>query len=662
MAASLLGLAFSLPYAIIFSTFTALPTLAAKLNAKPLPSRFDQAPNPDQEPMPPSLWHNRRADYRDVQKSQKEEEEKRLKEEKEKQEKAKQAQVQAVRDVQQQAINANNQAVALGKAGRFADAIVQHEKACKLDPSSQEFKINLSAAYCMYGDQRLKAGDAGGAAHLYRKSLVVLSNNALAGNKLSQAIKKLGMDPTLADNRIGLGDQLAAGGDLAGATLEYTLAMQLEPGAKTYTKMGDISVRYGQVQNALSWYRQATVKNPSYGPAHRGAGFAYMMLKDYTQAASSLRKAVIADPDDRASGQALVEIWRKQVASQPTLAENHLGLGTALQLSGDLDGAEAEYMKVEQLDRSNPQIGPARNSLVKARKHKEADKHREAAETFFSQGLKREALSELAQAAMMEPNNARYQFQLGEYLEAAGDYQNALAAYRKSVLIDPRNEEGARRMRELVGQLNKDQQQQQQQQQHQQHQKQQSARLPEQVPAQRIQLARPQEEQPSPVAVNANYKGVESSPYAGSFRTHDESPAREVEKRDIIERTPPEIKSAPSFNETAPPQAVSAGNNSGSNSGVHPVLKQAAELEQKGDFNGAVEALKAALPDNLSNPEFHHRIGMDLVNLGQTSEAISELRIASALDPANRIFAEDLARVLKIHQKSLSSTGAGEGR
>lgn len=660
MAVSSLGLAFSLPCTTIFNLsyllLAPLPTLAAKLNAKPLPSRFDQAPSPDQEPMPPSLWHNRRADYRDVQKSQKEEEEKRLKEEKEKQEKAKQAQVQAVKDVQQQAINANNQAVALGKAGRFADAIVQHEKACKLEPSSQEFKINLSAAYCMYGDQRLKAGDASGAAHLYRKSLVVLSNNALAGNKLSQAIKKLGMDPTLADNRIGLGDQLAAGGDLAGATLEYTLAMQLEPGAKTYTKMGDISVRYGQVQNALSWYRQATVKNPNYGPAHRGAGFAYMMLKDYTQAASSLRKAVIADPDDRASGQALVEIWRKQVATQPTLAENHLGLGTALQLSGDLDGAEAEYMKVEQLDRSNPQIGPARNSLVKARKHKEADKHREAAETFFSQGLKREALSELAQAAMMEPNNARYQFQLGEYLEAAGDYQNALAAYRKSVLIDPRNEEGARRMRELVGQLNKDQQQQQQPQ------KQQNARLPEQAPAQRIQLARPQEEQPSPVAVNANYKGVESSPYAGSFRTHDESPTREVEKRDIIERTPPEVKSTPSFNETAPAQAASGGGNAGSNSGVHPVLKQAAELEQRGDFNGAVEALKAALPDNLSNPEFHHRIGMDLVNLGQTSEAISELRIASALDPANRIFADDLARVLKIHQKSLSSTGAGEGR
>ena len=650
MAASLLGLAFSLPYAIIFSTFTSLPTLAAKLNAKPLPSRFDQAPNPDQEPMPPSLWHNRRADYRDVQKSQKEEEEKRLKEEKEKQEKAKQAQVQAVKDVQQQAINANNQAVALGKAGRFADAIVQHEKACKIDPSSQEFKINLSAAYCMYGDQRLKAGDASGAAHLYRKSLVVLSNNALAGNKLSQAIKKLGMDPTLADNRIGLGDQLAAGGDLAGATLEYTLAMQLEPGAKTYTKMGDISVRYGQVQNALSWYRQATVKNPNYGPAHRGAGFAYMMIKDYTQAASSLRKAVIADPDDRASGQALVEIWRKQVASQPTLAENHLGLGTALQLSGDLDGAEAEYMKVEQLDRSNPQIGPARNSLVKARKHKEADKHREAAETFFSQGLKREALSELAQAAMMEPNNARYQFQLGEYLEAAGDYQNALAAYRKSVLIDPRNEEGARRMRELVGQLNKDQQHQQHHQNHQQ--QQQNSRTPEQTPPQRIQLARPQEEQPSPVAVNTNYKGVESSPYAGNFRTHDESPTREVEKRDIIEKT----------TEPAPTQAASTANNSAVSVGIHPVLKQAAELEQRGDFNGAVEALKAALPDNLSNPEFHHRIGMDLVNLGQTSEAISELRIASALDPANRIFADDLARVLKIHQKSLSSNGAGEGR
>ncbi len=642
--------------------------LATKLNAKPLPrfSTFDRPAKDfsgqgsgNADPMPPSLWANRKPDYRDEQKRQKEEEAQKAQAEVQKAEKAKQEQVRAIKALQQEAINANNTAVGFGRVGRWAEAVSQHEKACKIDPGNEEFKRNLSAAYCKYGEQRLKQGDASGAAHLFRKSLGAASNNALAGQGLSQAIKKMGLDPALADNRIGLGDQLAAGGDLTGATLEYTLAMQLDPCAKTYTKMGDMSVRFGQIPNAVSWYRQAIVKDAGYGPAHRGMGFAYMMLKDFTSAASALRKAVIASGDDSAAGQALVEIWRKQVATQPTLAENHLGLGTALQLTGDLDGAESEYMKVEQLDRQNPQLTPARNSLAKARKHREAEKHREAAETFYGQGLKREALSELAQAAMMEPNNARYQFQMGEFLEGAGDYQNALAAYRKSVLIDPKNEEGARRMRELMSQFGQGQNQPRPQQQapspESEKARPQLQRTVQQPPPQaQITAPRAPQNQPGNSANQQIYQknmfegggaaqAGEPAPFTGSFATHDDRREGETTgdtgRRDMVERG----GEAPN---STPPRAAAKSEN--------PILQQVAALEMRGDFNGAVEILKNALPNNLQNPDIHHRLGLDLVNLGQTSEALSELRIASALDPGNRTYAEDLARVLKIHQRSLT--------
>ncbi len=656
---------------------TSQAALATKLNAKPLPrfSTFDRPAKDfsgqgsgNADPMPPSLWANRKPDYRDEQKRQKEEEAQKAQAEVQKAEKAKQEQARAIKALQQEAINANNTAVGFGRVGRWAEAVSQHEKACKIDPGNEEFKRNLSAAYCKYGEQRLKQGDASGAAHLFRKSLGAASNNALAGQGLSQAIKKMGLDPALADNRIGLGDQLAAGGDLTGATLEYTLAMQLEPCAKTYTKMGDMSVRFGQIPNAVSWYRQAIVKDAGYGPAHRGMGFAYMMLKDFTSAASALRKAVIANADDSAAGQALVEIWRKQVATQPTLAENHLGLGTALQLTGDLDGAESEYMKVEQLDRQNPQLTPARNSLAKARKHREAEKHREAAETFYGQGLKREALSELAQAAMMEPNNARYQFQMGEFLEGAGDYQNALAAYRKSVLIDPKNEEGARRMRELMSQVGQGQAQSREPKQQQANPAQGGERVrptlertgqqQPQAPmsgqrtqsiqqAQQIQpgnSANPQVYQKNMFEGGGAVQAGEAAPFTGSFATHDErresDTTGDTGKRDLVERGG---ETTPT---STPPRSTARVES--------PVLQQVSALELRGDFNGAVELLKNALPNNLQNPDIHHRLGLDLVNLGQTSEALSELRIASALDPGNKTYAEDLARVLKIHQRSLT--------
>ena len=63
-----------------------------------------------------------------------------------------------------------------------------------------------------------------------------------------------------------------------------------------------------------------------------------------------LRKAVILDNKDIAAGQTLVDLWRKQVASNPQIAENHLGLGGALQITGDLDGATLEYNKAGALD------------------------------------------------------------------------------------------------------------------------------------------------------------------------------------------------------------------------------------------------------------------------------------------------------------------------
>jgi len=632
---------------------------ATKLNAKPLPhagasSTWDRptkdfgaadSENP-REALPPSLWSSRRSDYRDDAKQKKEDEEKQAKLAKEKSEKAKQDQINAINQYKQSGIDANNKAVGLARQGRWQEAVGQAELAVKIDPANEEFRKNLSAARCECGKQRMAKGDVTGAAHMFRKALAARSDNAMAGNMLSAAIKKMGLDPALGDNRIGLGDQLQAAGDKESAYIEYQIAYQVEPNARTYTKMGDINVIFQQYPTALSWYKNAITKDPDYGPAHRGLGYLYIMAKDFPNAVSELRKAVIINPADAGAGQSLVEIWRKQVSAQPSLAENHLGLGAALQLTGDFDGAESEYAQVEQFDRQNAKLAPARNSLARARKHREAEKHKEAAETFFNQGLKGEALSEMTQALMIEPNSSRYNFQMGEYLEAAGNYNAALQAYQKSVIIDPKNEEGARRMRDLM------------------------SRGP----------ARPNQQQQSPVQQNQGNQGQSLAPqhsatapaknmfegtpqgltrpdapaFTGAFRTHDDPQGRPVnqfaDKREVI-------NTAENNSSRKPP--VQAANSDANN----PVLKQAADLEIKGDFAAAATLLKQALDANLQSPEVHHRLGLTLVNLGQTSEALSELRIASALDPANKTFADDLARVLRIHQRSLTSgSGSGEGQ
>ncbi len=133
----------------------------------------------------------------------------------------------------------------------------------------------------------------------------------------------MGLDPNLADNRLGIGDQLAAAGDIAGASIEYQQAMLLDPSARTYTKMGEMAMRYGPAQAAnavnLRFVRPSS-KTPTTDRHTAAWAISMLFMKDNTSAASELRKAVILDPKDTAAGQSLIDIWRRQVSLNPDLS------------------------------------------------------------------------------------------------------------------------------------------------------------------------------------------------------------------------------------------------------------------------------------------------------------------------------------------------------
>lgn len=112
---------------------------------------------------------------------------------------------------------------------------------------------------------------------------------------------------------------------------------------------------------------------------------------------------------------------------------------------------------------------------------------------------------------------------------------------------------------------------------------------------------------------------------------------------------------------------IAAGGTSGDNVGIGKaetssnaspdIFSEVAVKERARDFMGAVSILRE-MPD-LQNPEIHHRLAVNLLAAGQTSDAVSEFRIASCLKPADKAYAEDLARALSIHKRSLMSNNAG---
>lgn len=675
-----------------------IPAHATKMNAQPLPRERDLKNFEEGQTSAPVVsGFQRRPDYRVVEAEKKKAAEEAKKAAEEKAAKEQQAVGDNFKRRVQYALEQNNKGVSLGKAGRWSESIAAHEEACKYEPSNKQYKINLSAARCAYGQERLNARDFNTAANLFRQALAAAPDNGLAGRLLGEALKKMGRDPNNAETRIATGDQLAAVGDFEGASIEYQAAMQIEPTARTFVKVGDMALRYGQLTTATNWYRQALIKDPNFGPAHRQLGMLALAQKDYTGAGASLRKAVICDPRDAAAGQQLVEIWRRQVAQNPLLAENHLGLAGALQLTGDFAGADNEYRKLEALDPKHPGLPSGRASLQKALQHASAEKHKAAAETFFGQGLRREALAEITQAVMMEPRNAKYQFLMGETLESNGDYQGAYQAYLTCVLIDPENNrEAAARMREMqsgmknrgmqipqvnqvASQLAQPQQsvsQQMVQMQQQQQQQMQQPQVQQQQP--QVQQQQPMQQQaayPPPVPQKNVFEGGNGMQMAGNqygLRTHNESmPAagampQQMSQQQIMQQQAVAAQQqaiAAQQQQARQQQALAAQQQAAqkpnaansANSQVAEAISKAAQAEGDKNYDQAISILQGVAAKFLQNSEVHHRLAVNMLAAGRIADAISEFRIASALEPANRAYAEDLARALAIHKRSMVS-------
>ncbi|MBI4533949.1 MAG: tetratricopeptide repeat protein, partial [Candidatus Melainabacteria bacterium] len=287
---------------------------ATKLVAQPLPrERHDKDFSQAQTFITPPSYFQRRPDYRDEERQKKQAEDEARQANEQAKQKAQLEHIENLKKRQELAVEANNQAVALGKQGRWAEAIEAHETAVRYDSQNKQFRINLSAARTQLGQNELATGDADAAASSFRKALATAPDNGLAGRLLCEAMKRQGHNPASADVRLKIGDQLAATGNYEGALVEFQAALQLESSQRTYVKMGDLAVHFGQISTATNWYRQAIVKDPNCGAAHRQLGLVALMQKDHTTAATSLRKAVILDSKDNAAGQALVDIWRHQV-------------------------------------------------------------------------------------------------------------------------------------------------------------------------------------------------------------------------------------------------------------------------------------------------------------------------------------------------------------
>jgi TolB-like protein/Tfp pilus assembly protein PilF len=162
------------------------------------------------------------------------------------------------------------------------------------------------------------------------------------------------------------------------------------------------------IEESIGQFKAAVAADPDYAPAHAGLAMAYMFSTYYGNRTFKEVKLVVEAEIERA------------LALDPELGFAYAARGQFLSNEEDNEGAEAAYRRAIESDPSDATVYAWISSLV-----------------FSDLSRWDEARALLQKAYELDPRNL---FVLGQYagnLANFGDYEGALAVYRRGVALEP---------------------------------------------------------------------------------------------------------------------------------------------------------------------------------------------------------------------------------
>jgi tetratricopeptide (TPR) repeat protein/tRNA A-37 threonylcarbamoyl transferase component Bud32 len=262
-----------------------------------------------------------------------------------------------------------------------------------------------------------------------------------------------GLRPDNAAARYHLGFALFGKGDVDGAIAECRQAIALDPRlALAHNNLGSALYRKGDVRGALACFRRALARDPRFALAHFNLGLGLQGQGDVQGARACYRRAIALDArlaeahyslgdvlQGQGDGKGAIACYRKAIALNPRLTLAHMNLGTALLGRGDLKRALASYRQALALVHINLRNAwKGGDGAIPGSHQALALAHVNIGIALLRKGDVDEALAAFRQALVLDPRFAQAHIGLGAALSRKGDVDGAIAACRQALVLDPR--------------------------------------------------------------------------------------------------------------------------------------------------------------------------------------------------------------------------------